>query len=78
MARRKYGSLFYSPERREKRHEDALRRNRDWKSRTPEEKIRILDNRLGEGLGAKKQRAKLLAQIKDKPSDLGESDGKTS
>lgn len=78
MANRRYGSMFYSPGRREKRHEEAIRRNLDWESRTADEKLRVLDSRLGEGIGAKKQRARLLAQIKDKPSDSGEHDGKTS
>ena len=33
------------------------------KARTPAQQIKVLDDRLGEGVGAKKERAKLMAQI---------------
>lgn len=33
--------------------------------RSPEEQLDVLDKKLGKGIGAKKERAKLLAQIKN-------------
>lgn len=45
--------------RREKAEELALARSK----RSPVEQLAILDERLGEGLGAKKERAKLRAEI---------------
>lgn len=39
----------------------AEKRNEQWASLTPAEQIKALDSRLGKGVGAKKQRAKLAA-----------------
>jgi len=54
-----------------KRHSDRMDRKRKeaevlqlrYEGLTPQQKIAKLDRILGEGIGAKKQRAKLLAQL---------------
>ena len=42
---------------------EAIVRNETWAKLTPEQQLESLDNRLGEGIGAKKQRAKIQAKI---------------
>ena len=43
---------------------EAKERQADYNKLTPKQKLTKLDNKLGEGVGAVKQRAKLIAQIK--------------
>ena len=43
--------------------QEAIERNNFWASLTPQQQLESLDNRLGEGIGAKKQRAKIQAKI---------------
>lgn len=38
---------------------EGQERNEEWRSMTPLEQLKDLDNRLGKGLGATRQRAKL-------------------
>lgn len=49
------------------RQENAVRRNADWKSLSPEKQLADLDARLGKGVGAAKQRAKLQSRIDSQP-----------
>lgn len=49
------------------RQDSADRRNADWKSLSPEKQLAELDARLGVGIGAAKQRAKLQAKIDSVP-----------
>lgn len=45
--------------RHEQRHQDALKRQDERDGRSPAEQLRLLDARLGKGVGAKKERARL-------------------
>lgn len=47
----------------QQRHEEAIVRQSAYDKRTPEQQLQILDERLGKGLGAKKERAKLNSII---------------
>ena len=47
------------PERKVQRFKDAVAREVDAEGRSPEEQIHRLDKRLGKGVGAVKERAKL-------------------
>ena len=42
---------------------EAIVRNEAWAKLTPEQQLESLDNRLGKGVGAKKQRAKIQLKI---------------
>ena len=42
---------------------EAKVRNEAWAKLTPEQQLSELDRRLGKGIGAKKQRAKIQAKI---------------
>ena len=42
---------------------EAKVRNEAWAKLTPEQQLESLDNRLGKGIGAKKQRAKIQSKI---------------
>ena len=42
---------------------EAKVRNEAWAKLTPEQQLESLDNRLGKGVGAKKQRAKIQSKI---------------
>ena len=42
---------------------EAIVRNEAWAQLTPEQQIADLDRRLGKGVGAKKQRAKINSKI---------------
>lgn len=44
----------------------ALKNERDRAKRSPTQQLAMLDKRLGKGKGAKKERARLLAQIETK------------
>lgn len=50
----------------DRKHEEAIFRNDGWASLSPLEQIGELDKRLGPGIGAVKQRAKILARINSK------------
>lgn len=45
------------------KREEGLKRDAEWASLTPVEQLRDLDRRLGTGLGATRQRARLNALI---------------
>lgn len=45
------------------RREDASKRQEARDKRSPQEQIALLDKRLGKGVGAQRERAKLEAQI---------------
>ena len=49
--------------RRDRRYEEAEIRNEERNKRTAKQQLDQLDSRLGKGVGAKKERAKLLKQI---------------
>ena len=50
---------------RQKKKAETITLNQEARaSRTPEGQLDVLDRKLGKGLGAKKERAKLLATIK--------------
>ena len=42
---------------------EAIVRNEAWAQLTPEQQIADLDRRLGKGIGAKKQRARIQSKI---------------
>jgi hypothetical protein len=44
---------------REQRRVEGEERNAAWRELTPQEQLASLDTRLGKGIGAKRQRAKL-------------------
>lgn len=48
------------------KREEAENRTADWRRLTPEEQITSLDTRLGKGIGAKKQRARIIKEIANK------------
>ena len=45
------------------KQKEAIERNEAWVQLTPEQQIADLDRRLGKGIGAKKQRARLQYKI---------------
>jgi len=45
------------------KNKEAIERNEHWASLSPEKQLASLDLRLGVGVGAVKQRAKIQAQI---------------
>ena len=45
------------------KQKEALERNEAWAQLTPEQQIADLDRRLGKGIGAKKQRARIQYKI---------------
>ena len=45
------------------RQKEAIERNEAWAQLTPEQQIADLDRRLGKGIGAKKQRARIQYKI---------------
>jgi hypothetical protein len=52
------------PDNRKRRQEEAAERNAAWAGLSAKQKITSLDKRLGKGIGAKRQRAKLAEQLK--------------
>ena len=50
-------------ERKDQRRKDALTRQEDWSSLTPQQQLTELDNRLGKDQGAAKQRKRLQKKI---------------
>jgi len=51
----------------------AIERQAAWAALSPEEQLKAIDKRLGEGLGAKKQRAKLAKKLEVKPAPVAET-----
>ena len=45
------------------KQKEAIERNEAWAQLTPEQQIADLDKRLGKGIGAKKQRARIQYKI---------------
>lgn len=45
-------------------------RNADWRTKSPTEQLAALDRRLGKGIGAKRQRAKLAKALEPKPVEV--------
>ena len=45
------------------KQKEAIERNEAWAQLTPEQQIADLDRRLGKGIGAKKQRARIQYKI---------------
>ena len=45
------------------KQQEAIERNEYWAQLTPEQQIANLDRRLGKGIGAKKQRARIQNKI---------------
>lgn len=49
---------------RERRREEAIQRNAKWAVLTPQQQLEVLNKNFGDGLGAKKQRAKLTKKLR--------------
>ena len=47
----------------EYKNKEAIERNSFWASLTPQQQLESLDTRLGKGVGAKKQRARIQYKI---------------
>ena len=45
------------------KQKEAIERNNFWASLTPQQQLESLDTRLGKGVGAKKQRARIQYKI---------------
>ena len=45
------------------KQQEAIERNEYWAQLTPEQQLKNLDSRLGKGVGAKKQRARIQYKI---------------
>ena len=54
-------------DRRSERRSEAQKRNADWAALSPKQKLTELDQRLGKGTGATRQR-KLLTQLAEEKS----------
>lgn len=52
----------------EQRQNAAQERKARWESLPPQEQLADLNRRLGEGVGAAKQRARLKAELEPKPA----------
>ena len=63
-------------ERKAIRQSEALERQKVWDNMTPHQKLNDLNRRLGEGVGATKQRAK-LKYIIEHPQTLNQKKGKS-
>lgn len=51
------------------KREEAEERQEAWAGLTPKQQIQALNGRLGKGQGAKKQRARIAAKMKDQKKD---------
>ena len=51
--------------RKRQKQEEAIERQTDRESRTPEQQLKVIDNRFGEGEGAKKERHRLVELIEN-------------
>ena len=51
------------------RQKEAIERNKAWDLLTPKEQLEDLDKRLGKGVGAKKQRARIQWKIDNIPNE---------
>ena len=63
------------PDHRKIQQEEGAERLKHWTGLSPQAQLDALDSRLGKGVGAAKQRARILAKIEDtknprKPSDI--------
>lgn len=54
------------PDRTEIRRKEARERLEEWQNKTPQQQLNALDNRLGKGLGAAKQRTRLTKKLGSK------------
>lgn len=60
------------PNRKKKRYGQAMERQLKWDSFSPAQKMQELDSRFGEGIGATRQREKLLlTQFQRQPATQG-------
>ena len=57
------------------KQQEAFDRNKIWAQLTPEQQLNSLDERLGKGIGAKKQRARIQYKI-DNPQNEVQRDKK--
>ena len=55
------------PDNRKHRQEEAQERQTGWESLTPQQQLASLDTRLGKGVGAVKQRARIEASMQATP-----------
>jgi hypothetical protein len=60
---RRYKGGGPRPDHNEYKQKEAIERDIAWRAKTPAEQLAALDARLGEGVGATKQRARIEAQI---------------
>lgn len=77
-SRRRYpgtGGRRHNPVNIEVRREEAVERQAAWSALSPREKLAALDRRLGEGVGARKQRALLTTSLR---IQTGRPDGRDS
>ena len=68
-----------APHNRANRQKEALERDAFWAKLSPQEQLAALDKRLGKGVGAEKQRAKIQARIeaaRTAPANAGAPAGK--
>lgn len=52
------------------KREEAIARNEAWAKLSPQAQLESLDNRLGEGVGAERQRAKIQSRIDRKKGNV--------
>jgi hypothetical protein len=64
--RRNPGARGRAPHNAKFRKEESLARNEAWQKLSPKEQLALLDTRLGEGVGAKKQRARIAKLMETK------------
>ena len=57
------GARGAAPHNKANRQKEALERDAFWAKLTPQEQLAALDKRLGKGVGAEKQRARIQARI---------------